>query len=271
MSTTPEARPAAVDHFAAQRAPGAKWPSRKVLALWRQHGGDWQGPRVETVTMPMYLLTGFLEAAALARAGQDHGGDVTEMIGEVEKRHAATLGLVDGYAGIIRELEAKLAAAEARAAKAVEVLRRFATHVEYDSPGDMPEPCGVWCDICDREISIDRMSGHAEDCLLSDHPAPEPGVEVGEVLAFYANPKSYVPKGWQGDTDPAPVMTDRGALARLAIRALQTTPGFAPRAHCTYPGGCQHNTSCAAAERCMGTDFDAGRRGETTDGGRDGK
>jgi hypothetical protein len=36
-------------------------------------------------------------------------------------------------------------------------------------------------------------------------------------LAFYADATSYRQTGWQGDPDPAPVMSDRGTRAREAI------------------------------------------------------
>ena len=91
-------------------------------------------------------------------------------ISEAERRHAATLGLVDGYAGIIHELDTKLAAAEARAAKAVEVLRKSEPDLRY-------------CSVCD--VGLYQGESHTDDCalatLLSDHPAPEPGVDAGEV------------------------------------------------------------------------------------------
>jgi hypothetical protein len=115
---------------------------------------------------------------ALARAAQDHGGEANEMIGEVERRRAATMGLVDGYAGIIRGLETKLSAAEARAAKAVEVLRRV--EEETDT-----------CPCCGRWLKVDGKSfqDHARGCIieefLSDNPAPDPGVEAGEVGAAF--------------------------------------------------------------------------------------
>ncbi len=112
LSTSPAVH-GVTDHFVEQRKPGARWPSRELLDLWKMHGGDWHGPRVETVTMPMYLLTGFLEAAAQVRAGQD---------GESLDWHKRQLH--ENQAALIASRESQ-AAALARATKAEEANERL--------------------------------------------------------------------------------------------------------------------------------------------------
>jgi hypothetical protein len=127
------------------------------------------------------------KAAAQVRSAQDHGGEANEMIGEVERLRAATMGMVDGYAGIVRGLDTRLAAAEARVAKAVEVLREVEWAGTGRFSGSAPAPA---CPSCGgfKAPGINMhpdIVGHVSDCalatLLSDHPAPEPGVEAGEV------------------------------------------------------------------------------------------
>lgn len=47
-------------------------------------------------------------------------------------------------------------------------LIAHATHMEWDSPGDTPEPCGQWCDLCNQHIDDDDHSqGHASTCLIA--------------------------------------------------------------------------------------------------------
>lgn len=48
-----------------------------------------------------------------------------------------------------------------------EALRKFAIRMEYDYPGDTPEPCGLWCDLCRQHVSDDGTSGHDSNCLLN--------------------------------------------------------------------------------------------------------
>jgi hypothetical protein len=60
-------------------------------------------------------------------------------------------------------------------------LIKHGTHMEYDWPGDAPEPCGQWCDICNQHIDdVDHSKGHKADCsieilraiLQPDRPTP---------------------------------------------------------------------------------------------------
>ena len=206
-----------VDHERAQRALGARWPARDVLALWKAHGGEWHGPHVETVTMPMYLLSAFLDAYAAPRAadpGDEIGRDrfrrllvafhdatrrplgVTPASGdefydwrlaeaaeerrprigtELERRErlevrlvatqrekAAAVGLLDEQAFVVRQLEGKLAAAEARAEAAEgerDAARAVLRRVEWvrDSFG------GNFCPACERY----EQHGHASDCQIA--------------------------------------------------------------------------------------------------------
>jgi hypothetical protein len=47
-------------------------------------------------------------------------------------------------------------------------LVRHATHMEYDCPSDVPEPCGQWCNICNRHIDdADHTKGHADACTIA--------------------------------------------------------------------------------------------------------
>lgn len=48
-----------------------------------------------------------------------------------------------------------------------EATVKYGTHMEYDSPGDVPEPCGMWCDICEQHIDDDApANGHALHCPI---------------------------------------------------------------------------------------------------------
>lgn len=65
--------------------------------------------------------------------------------------------------------------------RALEALTHHATHMEYDCPGDAPEPCGQWCNICNQHIDDDdHTDGHASDCIINIlrlivHPAKNAG------------------------------------------------------------------------------------------------
>ena len=53
------------------------------------------------------------------------------------------------------------------AAKALVNLVRYGTHEEFDCPGDKPESCGWWCDICNQHIDDDdRRKGHDTRCVI---------------------------------------------------------------------------------------------------------
>ena len=44
---------------------------------------------------------------------------------------------------------------------------KHGTHEEFDYPGDAPESCGWWCDICEQHINDDDQSlGHALHCPI---------------------------------------------------------------------------------------------------------
>ena len=44
---------------------------------------------------------------------------------------------------------------------------KYGPHMEYDSPGDVPEPCGMWCDICNQHVDDDApANGHKLDCPI---------------------------------------------------------------------------------------------------------
>lgn len=49
-----------------------------------------------------------------------------------------------------------------------DALRTRAIFMTYDSLGDVPDPCGLWCDVCKEHIETDRLTGHKENCLLSE-------------------------------------------------------------------------------------------------------
>ena len=113
------------------------------------------------VAMATEYATAALEAAAQVRAAQDYGGEA-----EVNRLRASR----DEWANLSRKHERQRDAASARAAKAVEVLRKCEPDLRY-------------CSVCD--VGLYQGEPHTDDCslatLLSDHPAPEPGVEAGEV------------------------------------------------------------------------------------------
>jgi hypothetical protein len=196
--TTPEARPEAVAVTeemveAAARAiliadgnemmrDDAVW-SRK-LKLHRDTAddlGSWYLAGSSYMVDAFRCARAALEAAAHVRSAQDHGGEANEMIGEVERLRARNVELENNrdrrlveLSGLLGQADAELAlrdealaAASARATKAMEALREI-------------ERGGPWgqCPYCGGHP-------HAKSCelatLLSDHPAPEPGVEAGEV------------------------------------------------------------------------------------------
>jgi hypothetical protein len=47
-------------------------------------------------------------------------------------------------------------------------LIKFGTHEEFDCPGDTPESCGWYCDICKQHINDnDHAKGHKDDCTIA--------------------------------------------------------------------------------------------------------
>jgi hypothetical protein len=49
-----------------------------------------------------------------------------------------------------------------------ELLVKYAVHEEFDYPGDAPESCGLWCNICNQHVDDDNPAiGHAETCALN--------------------------------------------------------------------------------------------------------
>lgn len=74
-----------------------------------------------------------------------------------EKRHAAELA----------NLRARVAEMEAG-------LAHFAIIETYDYPGDVPESCGWWCNLCKEHVELDG-SGHHADCMIAGQmPASTP-------------------------------------------------------------------------------------------------
>ncbi len=53
------------------------------------------------------------------------------------------------------------------AKRALTAMVQYGTHEEFDSPGDTPESCGWWCDLCKQHIDdADRSQGHAISCVI---------------------------------------------------------------------------------------------------------
>lgn len=51
--------------------------------------------------------------------------------------------------------------------RSMEAMIKWGTHMEYDCPGDTPEPCGQYCDICNRHIDDnDHTLGHELHCPI---------------------------------------------------------------------------------------------------------
>ena len=51
--------------------------------------------------------------------------------------------------------------------RSLEAMVLHGTHQEFDCPGDVPEPCGQWCDICKQHIDDDNhVLGHALHCPI---------------------------------------------------------------------------------------------------------
>lgn len=51
--------------------------------------------------------------------------------------------------------------------RALDAMVHYGTHQEYDTPGDTPEPCGQWCDICNQHIDDDdHKLGHSITCPI---------------------------------------------------------------------------------------------------------
>ena len=51
--------------------------------------------------------------------------------------------------------------------KLAEALTKYAVFMEYDYPGDVPEPCGLICEICKGSID-ESGEGHITSCILSE-------------------------------------------------------------------------------------------------------
>jgi hypothetical protein len=68
---------------------------------------------------------------------------------------------------IISALQPSPAREEAEAL--VKRLAAYAIHAEYDSPSDVPEFCGWWCEECKEHIEEDG-TGHREGCLVHGQP-----------------------------------------------------------------------------------------------------
>lgn len=50
---------------------------------------------------------------------------------------------------------------------ALRALVQHGTHEEFDYPGDGPESCGWWCDICNQHIDDDdRAQDHSASCVI---------------------------------------------------------------------------------------------------------
>jgi hypothetical protein len=61
-----------------------------------------------------------------------------------------------------------------------ELLVKYAVHEEFDYPGDAPESCGLWCNICNQHVDDDNPAiGHAETCALNSDASTQ---TVGEGL-----------------------------------------------------------------------------------------
>ena len=51
--------------------------------------------------------------------------------------------------------------------RALSAMVEHGTHEEFDCPGDAPESCGWWCDICKQHINDDdRRGGHNLACPI---------------------------------------------------------------------------------------------------------
>lgn len=76
------------------------------------------------------------------------------------------------YGGAVLAAFDKMTADEVRVPRALAIsildaLKRFGTHMEYDSPGDAMEPCGQWCDICNCHIDDENHAdGHDINCVI---------------------------------------------------------------------------------------------------------
>lgn len=65
--------------------------------------------------------------------------------------------------------EARATAAQARVKELEKRLAMYAIHAEYDSPGDVPEFCGWWCEECKEHVETDG-TGHRENCSIHGMP-----------------------------------------------------------------------------------------------------
>lgn len=159
MSTTPEARPAAV-------------VVTEILLKWsradhiRLHAGEMTAQEMRSVK----AVIGAIQRE-FARAGQDHGGNAAEMIGvgEVARLRQRADDLEADALRLFREKMGEFD--RANAAEAVKVLRFIEAEASY-------------CPCCDAHLEAQEvvLADHKNGCplhaLLSDHPAPEPCVEA---------------------------------------------------------------------------------------------
>jgi hypothetical protein len=69
------------------------------------------------------------------------------------------------------DLQAQLTASEARVTELLAIGRKYAIHMEYDYPGDVPEECGMFCKACKQHVDDDLASGHKDNCPLGSRAA----------------------------------------------------------------------------------------------------
>lgn len=98
---------------------------------------------------------------------------ISSLLNRAETAETAKENLITAY---LRASETKQSLLK-RVGELRELLVKHAVHEEFDYPGDAPESCGLWCDICNQHVDDDNPAiGHAETCALnSDAP-----LSVGE-------------------------------------------------------------------------------------------
>lgn len=78
----------------------------------------------------------------------------------------------------VTAMEERITALEAENAALKAELTKHAVIMDYDCPGDTPEPCGLMCQICGEAVEEDG-SGHATTCPLSPRALLQGGPDAG--------------------------------------------------------------------------------------------
>jgi hypothetical protein len=149
-----------------EAAPAVDQDIGKLVEEWRQLQQDLCLPEGDRTD---FRELGNLMAQALTTAVQEKAD--REAFYQESKRQF--LELESAQRQRAEAAESALAAAREWTDRAKVALTKHGTHEEFDFPGDAPESCGWWCDLCNGAGGENGRDGaraieHKPDCLLFD-------------------------------------------------------------------------------------------------------